>query len=670
MSSQATVLEDVRANAQLLLQSIGVRRIVVVDDEYASENISVEELIGICQALPSETAATIPSLEGVPFDAEPDVWAATLREKWDGLEAGKQAEVLRRARLLRENGSSGKDLLFDADDPQAGAPGDRVKRDTTPEARPIDDGAAESKGETEEDETPTLNATGQQPSDPKRDAAAALGLQELLAGLPYFTFETLSLGQWKNARDEYFSDQEEARHTLFLFDRDFRRENASSDEGLNLVREVQGLGASLCGLITHTVSLGAEYEAWDSLSRDHDLDRDRFLVIAKQRLSVDDDVTHYSFLRMVRLAALSSRCGAMKNAAWRVFADSVEAAKDVMERVSVLDFDQIVLASSRREGVWEPDTLFRIFSVFMRREARRRMHEDGEADLPSKVRDARSISAIPGEDEDVYGKEPPCQEAIRVHRFEQFESPELLNRHHLPIDLGDIFQDARGTQYILLSQPCDLMVRANGRRAYDDKCIRQVVLAEIVQTSGDKVPKESWEKIDWYDETTGMPAYVNFAKTHDVRLAVLDLCVLNQGGEASIDVNGAPPNELIDPWQKHYDRVRQVFKKALGRYRDLEQKTVDDDTNRLLLPAASLSARFDVSVNGDVVSYELKRVGRLMQPRAGAILTRFAQYRSRAAFEHDLDHRTTKTATGGDADLRGSDCADEIGGSHTKGSVG
>lgn len=566
--------------------------------------------------------------------------------------------------MLREDNGAEATFLADDDEPHVDAAESEPTQTPTAELGPVGEaGEREPQPDGEGPSEPAATTGEQQPSDPKRDAVAALGLQQLLADLPDFTFETLSLGQWNEARDRYLADEEEARHTLFLFDRDFRRENASSDEGLNLVREVQRQGASLCGLITHTVPVGAEHEAWDNLSRDHDLDRDRFLVIAKQRLWVDDGPTHYSFLRMVRLAALSNRCGAMKNAAWRIFADSVEAAKEAMERVSVLDFDQIVLASSRREGVWEPDTLFRIFSVFMRREARRRMHEDEEADLPSKVRDARSVSVIPGDGEDVYGSEPPCPEAIRVHRFELFESPEYINRHHLPIDLGDVFQDGRGTRYILLSQPCDLMVRSTGRRAYDDKCTRQVVLAELVRATGKSGLKDYWEKIDWFDEATGQPAYVDFAKAHDVRLAVLDLCVLNDDGRASIDVSGAAPGGLIDPWQKHGEKVRKMFRTATNRFNELEKnlkkKQEKDTLRKALLPTASLSARFDVNVSGDVVTYDVKRVGRLLQPRAGAILTRFAQYRSRAAFEHDLDHRAPRTSTEDGDGQSESDCSGE-----------
>lgn len=415
MNSSRSALTDVRENAGLLLKSIGIRRIVVVDDEYSTEEEgSAEDLLGLCDALGPAQASSLPSLGDVPFDVDYGIWSGILLKKWESMVPERRAEALRQARWL------------------VGA-GHEVPADAAQE-------------------------------EPGADARAARGLFELLSGLKECSFVTLSLGQWRREREEYLGDPTAAQETLFLFDRNFGREKGSADEGLVLVREVQGRGVAICGLITHTVSLGAEQAAWSDLAREHGLDRNRFVVIAKQRLAGDGEPEHYSFLRMVRLAALSSRCASMKKAAWKIFAESVEAAQEAMERVSVLDFDQIVLTSSRREGVWEPDTLFRVFSVFMRQEARRRLHEDSEADISTKVAEARKVSSIPVEAEAAFGSEPLCAEAIRVHRFELFESCELLNSHHLPVDLGDIFETSKGQRYILLAQPCDLMVRSNGRR--------------------------------------------------------------------------------------------------------------------------------------------------------------------------------------------------------------
>lgn len=162
--------------------------------------------------------------------------------------------------------------------------------------------------------------------------------------------------------------------------------------------------------------------------------------------------------------------------------------------------------------------------------------------------------------------------------------------------------------------------------------------------------KQSWAEIAWYDETTGASGYVDFAKSHHVRLAVLDLCVLTADGSASIDLQGESPVGLIEPWQKHFEGLKKLFGGALRGYRELEKKNVTAELRKLALPTASLSAKFEVRVEGNVVKYDMRRVSRLNQPRAGALLTSFAQYRSRAAFEHDLDHRNPLSGSGSEGD--------------------
>ena len=119
-----------------------------------------------------------------------------------------------------------------------------------------------------------------------------------------------------------------------------------------------------CGLITRTVTRAGEYEAWKRLSREHDLIRDKFVLVAKERLVGErpDCADYYGFLGMIRLATLSGRYAQVKRKAWDIFEDSLAEARKEMEDLSVLDFDRMVFASSRKEGVWEPDTLFRVLA--------------------------------------------------------------------------------------------------------------------------------------------------------------------------------------------------------------------------------------------------------------------------------------------------------------------
>lgn len=579
--STATATQKLRSHARELFANIGVSRIIVVDDEYSTTD--VEDVLGICAEIGPTRAAELPHLDGVDFGAPREIWTDRVREAWETLGVTGRQELMARARAHATN-------------------------------------AAESPLETGGDEPEEIDAT------------AARSLEVLLGQLEDCEYITLSLGDWKLRSGALLAD-ENASSTVLLFDRDLSREEEdATDGGIELVREAQATKTGYCGLISHTIPRESEYAAWLNLASEHTLDRDRFVVISKARLT-GDERDCYGFLGMLRLAALSDRFAIVKSEAWSIFQDSVDKAKEAMERLSILDFDRIVFESSRREGVWEPGTLFRVFGILMRRQAQFRLHEET---ISSAVARARNVSAVPEEIASVLRSENASHEALRIQRFEVYESGDELNRSHSPIELGDIFEtESNKKRYILLAQPCDLMVRSNGKRSYDAKLGRTAALVELVDKKAGEAM--SREELPFYDNETGKSAFANFAKAHQVQLAILDLCAIRADGSAIIQVNTASPDILIAPWAARYKELERVFKTALGRWVRLGNRQVADQLKSLALPKFSTTIRVDATVQGETVRYGLKRVMRLRQPRSGALLTSFAQYQARAAFEHVFD---------------------------------
>ncbi len=564
--------------------SIGVSRIIVVDDEYSTTN--VEDLLGICAEIDPTLAADLPHLDEVDFGAPREIWTERLREVWKTLGATGRQELMAHARATD---------------------------------------AAEH----------TLETGGDEPE--KIDATVARSLEVLLGQLEDCEYITLSLGDWKLHSGTLLAD-EKASSTVLLFDRDLSREEKdATNRGIELIREAQATKTGYCGLISHTIARESEYATWLKLANDYTLDSDRFVVISKARLT-GDERDCYGFLGMLRLAALSDRFAIIKSKAWSIFQDSVDKAKEAMECLSILDFDRIVFESSRREGVWEPDTLFRVFSILMRRQAQFRLHDEA---MSSAVARARNVSAVSEEIASAIRVESTSHEALRIQRFEAYESGDKLNQSHSPIELGDIFEtESNKKRYILLAQPCDLMVRSNGRRSYDAKLGRTAALVELVnKKAGESMSRE---ELPFYDNETGKSAFAHFAKAHQVRLAILDLCAIRADGSAMIQINAAGPELLIPPWTARYKRLKRVFKTALGRWERLgdsqvANNQVADELKSLALPRFSTTVRVDPTVQGETVQYGLKRVMRLRQPRSGALLTSFAQYQARAAFEHVFD---------------------------------
>ena len=577
-------LDTVRTHAQSLLTSIGVSRIVVVDDLYRQND--VEDLIGLCATLPPEEAAMLPHLSSVDFHADQDIWIGELQSIWETLPNEERASILAEANAahIRESPSSS-----DADHHAA-------------------------------------------PSENHIDASTATSLRELLASIADCDYITLSLGEWKEQRHGFLADDEPKR-TVFLFDKDFSGEGGATDEGILLIREVQRATPGCCALLTHTVTVEDEDHVRRQLAAEYKLRHDTFVVIAKSRLT-GTTLDLYQFLRMLRFVGLSRSYAKMKSAIWEVFRQSLDEAESAVEGLSIADFDAIVFRSSQREGVWEADTLFRLFGIFMRREAEQRLRNSSS--LFSDVSEARVVSAISAKLAKALGARTPTTEAQRIQRFENYDSSEDLNRCHIPIGVGDIFEaTATNQQYILLTQPCDVMVRAGGERTYDREYGKTGALVELV--SSEEKKKERWEELLWYREGTEVRTFVDFARVHEARLAILDLCVFRSDGLAKIDVEAPCPAAIIDPWKRRYRRLVGLFRDALDGYEDLEAKEVAEDLKLFALPRLSGTVPLKANTEGRTVDYGFTRVSRLRQPRSGALLSAFRQYHARAAFEHPFE---------------------------------
>ena len=132
-----------------------------------------------------------------------------------------------------------------------------------------------------------------------------------------------------------------------------------------------------------------------------------------------------------------------------------------------------------------------------------------------------------------------------------------------------------------------------------------------------------------------------FRKTQNIRLSILDLCVFQTDGTAKIGIGEPCPEGVIPAWQDHYERLQTEFKKVVNRYdrinKSMENKVKKDDINCVLNTILSPEGK----VNGQIIVYPLRRIGRINQARAVAILSRYAGYLARSAFDRDFGKEIT-----------------------------
>ena len=417
--------------------------------------------------------------------------------------------------------------------------------------------------------------------------------------------------------------------TLLLVDLDYSGEDVPGNAGIALIKRIllaQPEARIFCGLLTNRYGMTDVHGSWRGLCEEHGLDGERFVLVPKDALH--EDVPR--FLALVKLVVLSGHARQLTNFVKTSYENSVRTALEEMGKIDAYEFEQIVCVSSAKEGVWEPDTLVRIFSVYHQRSVHEAMHAEPEA-----YRLANLLRRLSNVKTGTWGSETP--RGVKLRRLEWFIEPEELNRHTIPLELGDIFRvTARPDKiYVLVSQPCDLMVRQNGDR---DGTVQNATLLEGSRNVSGEEGGFGFqlaffeEKADWR---------VNLRKTTTIALEVLDLCALNHDGFARISADGALPDTLNSAWTNRVPRLKKWAAAIIRKHADLVQKRLPhNDADKLSTTAwMGRFATGKVDAQHQQLSYDVQRIGRLRQPRASALLSRFADAIARDAFDHDLVRR-------------------------------
>ncbi len=597
-----------------LFGCMGIMRVVCVDDEYA-RSINVEDVIGYCAGMKTDDLSGISLISDFLAlkDQNEDVFTSRLRDNWKEFDEDQRKDVYRK--IWIRSGSEGEP-----------------------------------------------------------DIGTALQLREILSN---HDFKELSLAEWKDKKENILNEAKN-NNTLILFDQDMTQEKGTDDEGVKQIAATlshEGLTGVYCGLLSHTGSIDEEPEKWEQLVSDYGVPKSKFLFIAKSRLNKP-----LGFARMLKLMTISPDCHSLNVKAKEIYTAALDKAKEEIDKIGIYDFEHIVFSHSQEEGTWEPDTLFRLYSLFHKKitiqEAR------GNIELNTLVNRIRKVSQIPLPSK---AEETPKHNSWRIQKEELYMDADYINGLHLPIELGDIFEftkeDGKTKKYVLLGQPCDLMVRPkkdgnpggrhhtvnesviaeinefyknepeNGDTEDDNSgAMENAILAEIAEYDEKKdrnpIPKPdpfASQVLSYYSDLKDKESYAMFRKTQNIRLSILDLCVFQPDGAAKIEIGKDCHEGVIPSWQDHYKRLQKEFKKAVNRFKRIneavENKVKKDDIQHVLnaiIPPSSLTNTFKGKIDGQTVEYPLKRIGRINQTRAVAILSRYAGFLARTAFDRDF----------------------------------
>lgn len=451
--------------------------------------------------------------------------------------------------------------------------------------------------------------------------------------IPDDKFIGLSPTEWDTQKDTLLHDAEE-KPTLFLFDQDLSDAGGASDGGIKIIASLlasPGTESRICGLVTHTVTPENQPERWDALSKEHGIPKDRFVVIPKLHLSQSPML----FAQSLKFAALSPAFDELKRKAQEILTQATADAAKRIEQVNIYDLDHIVFQVPNKEGLWEPDMLFRLHAMFHRTESRRLAHEGNLESIAAKL---RVVSSIPTPSNPML----PPQSTWDLQREELYETGDHINKNHLPLELGDIFERVgadSNKKYILLAQPCDLMVRSGGKRAPE---LNRIPLAEVVMS---EKAKNYSQELPYFDKAASNRWFVRLKAISFVSATVLDLCVFNQDGVARLAIDGTAPDGIRPTWKSRHKIMSKYWKSALRKTEILVpassdtggMKQLKEQICRNIGGALYKDELFKGStiINGSARSIEFncRRIERLSRERAFGLLMSYTATLGRPAYD-------------------------------------
>jgi len=461
-------------------------------------------------------------------------------------------------------------------------------------------------------------------ADIERDMDSASLLRDLIP--EDVSLQELGPAEWEQDKDAILDDE---KGLLCLFDHNLEYVGYATDFGLSLLDktiDARGDRPAVCGLLTHMVKEGEEISRGHQLADQISRKRKDFLVLSKDRLS--DPVR---FAHGLKMMSLNYARDFLTSRVREIATEADKHANDELMQVDVYNFDYMVLRSSEKEGVWEAETLFRLFEVLrraaFRNEAFTPENRTALDDRIAQIRAIREVETVADE-----GEYPPDQE-WGIRRLELYESGDFINKAHLPLELGDIFEVGE-RELILVAQPCDLIVRRNGRSLAE-----VLTLVNITSTGSG-----SSFALDYFDDKTGEKAYVKFRSSYHISADILDLAVFNSDGYCMFDASANAPSLLHVPWLNRFEEIRKKFRQYQGQLDELCQRF---GNMNLTKPAKkyleeSLVGRITRSnlnvlldYNNGVFRFRIRRIGRYGQPDAGRLLRSYFSFLSRYAGPHD-----------------------------------
>jgi hypothetical protein len=451
--------------------------------------------------------------------------------------------------------------------------------------------------------------------------------------------ECLSVETWDGKKQDLLDLETEGNpnNILIFFDRNLKYTAYGEDGGNTLVKEVlESKNKSLLpGVFT-----GEVVDANGELEKTIELSRQGILapVIGKHRTNGTCE-----FYQGIELFLMLNALDELKRIIVDTYCNTGEVKRLFMEEA---DYNVVhgAVQGARNEGVFLGDELHRILKRFHFEN-----YEDLIRDRYAHSRKAKLLNCL----ENVLLSDilqVPAEKVNEVRRRDIYVDAARLSESGVPIEIGDVFEitDANGkaSYFILLSQPCSLVVRSNGKRQGNPKSLTLVQIKE--GEADDKQEKAGRIYRDSVSVIAGWAnSYIDFGEQLHLPPWLLDLCVFNSGGCSRLVAETAQNPKTVEPgWGKLLEKLKKHYTQQVEAYTQLIELLPPDmdTTNKEALEKALFAYALGISnaqikiemLPTDGVSFGIKRISRLRESHSHGLLTQYARYQSRPGYPAPL----------------------------------
>lgn len=470
---------------------------------------------------------------------------------------------------------------------------------------------------------------------------------------------------------------------LILFDEELKYAGGrfESTKGQDLILEVKKMvlnDKTICTLLTHRTTTKEELSYRDRIIRHRKRDAldpleiNDFFPLSKERLDNSE-----VFADGIKKTLINSHIETIKHHTVNLIEKSYKEATNTINAFDTYDFEEAILKSSVKDGIWEVDTILRISDIAFDNALKKLMKEtDYAITVNPHIKSSLGFLDILF---DVPDDMLPYSQKIGLRYNEIYDKGEVINYLRKPLENGDIFL-FNGSKYILVAQPCEMVVRKKEGKL-GTRTAKIATLLKINEMSRKDFEKKL-EKghylrdqfpMEYFIEGKRDVGVVDFKEYVILDIDYLDFCVFNKEGECKFDPMKLwnEQNFVSKSWEARLDllteklkgiqtkllqirkylkkrdfnvflRIRQYIPKFAVRYFPVKRNRFDTQIiesefyPRFVL-ASSLPISNPVVVENDgTFNFSIKRIGKFKDFGATYLLERYTRHLARTAEPHDF----------------------------------